>query len=306
MPLLLLTLPAAVRAQDFHYTTHTNTIEITQYVGSRGGVVTIPSTIDGLPVTSIGVYAFSGCTNLTSLTITEGVTSIGDGAFSGCTLTSVTIPNTVTTIGQYAFSFCANLTSISIPDSVTSIGQDAFSSCTSLTSVMIGQSLTRIANQAFSDCSRLPNITIPKSVTGMGYKAFSGCTSLTNVAFMGNAPSLGSNQTGWFYLVNNAVIHYLPGTSGWGPTFAGLPTLPWALSNPLILNHDSSFGAQTNRFGFTISWATHASVVVEACTNLAHPIWSPVATNALTGGSAYFSDLQRTGSPAQFYRLRSP
>jgi hypothetical protein len=45
--------------------------------------------------------------------------------------------------------------------------------------------------------------------------------------------------------------------------------------------------------------------VVEACTNQAHPIWSLVRTNSLTGGSSYFSDAQWTNYSARFYRLRS-
>jgi hypothetical protein len=63
---------------------------------------------------------------------------------------------------------------------------------------------------------------------------------------------------------------------------------------------------QTNAFGFIISWATNISVVVEVCTNLASPVWQPVQTNALTGGSSYFSDPQWTNYPGRFYRLRSP
>ena len=63
---------------------------------------------------------------------------------------------------------------------------------------------------------------------------------------------------------------------------------------------------QTNGFGFTISWATNIPVVVEACTNLANPLWSPVGTNTLTDGSSYFSDPQWTNYPARLYRLRSP
>ena len=99
-------------------------------------------------------------------------------------------------------------------------------------------------------------------------------------------------------------MYYLPGTTGWGPTFGGRPTALWVLPNPLILA--SSVGVQTNAFGFIISWATNIAVVVEACTNLANPAWSPVGTNTLTGGWSYFSDPDWTNHPTRFYRLRSP
>lgn len=78
------------------------------------------------------------------------------------------------------------------------------------------------------------------------------------------------------------------------------------LPNPLVLNNSPSFGVQTNRFGFTISWATNVPVVVEAYANLGGPVWLPVSTNTLTSGSAYFSDPQWTNYPRRFYRLRSP
>jgi hypothetical protein len=67
-----------------------------------------------------------------------------------------------------------------------------------------------------------------------------------------------------------------------------------------------SFGLRTNRFGFIISWATNISVVVEACTNFTDPVWQPVQTNTLTGGSSYFSDPGWTNYPGRFYRLRTP
>ena len=75
-------------------------------------------------------------TEIKDLVIPNSMTSIGSWAFSYCSgLTSVTIPNSVTSVGNYAFYNCSGLTSITIPNSVTSIGQSAFSLCSSLTSV---------------------------------------------------------------------------------------------------------------------------------------------------------------------------
>jgi hypothetical protein len=109
-----------------------------------------------------------------------------------------------------------------------------------------------------------------------------------------------------FFADNYETVFYLPWTTGWSATFGGVPTALWLLSNPVILNFEPNFGVQTNCFGFSISWATNISVVVEACTDLANPVWSSVATNTLTAGTSYFSDSQWTNYPGRFYRLRSP
>ncbi|MBQ7635122.1 MAG: leucine-rich repeat domain-containing protein, partial [Bacteroidaceae bacterium] len=69
--------------------------------------------IIGEAVTSIGNWAFSRCSALTSITIGNSVTTIGIRAFSNCSgLTSITIPNSVTSIGNYAFSYCSGLTNV--------------------------------------------------------------------------------------------------------------------------------------------------------------------------------------------------
>ena len=100
-----------------------------------------------------------------------------------------------------------------------------------------------------------------------------------------------------------ATVYYLPGTTGWGPTSGGRPTALW---KPQFQANDISFGVRTNRFGFNITWASGRIVVVEACTDLAQPLWFPLGTNTLTDGSSYSSDPQWVNYPARFYRLRSP
>ena len=116
--------------------------------------IVIPSSYNDLPVTSIGVGAFSWCTSLTSITIPDSVTSIGEYAFFACSsLTSITIPDSVTSIGASTFYGCSSLTGITIPDSVTSIGDSAFGYCSSLTSITIPDSVTSIGSDEFSNCS---------------------------------------------------------------------------------------------------------------------------------------------------------
>jgi hypothetical protein len=82
------------------------------------------------------------------------VTSIGDFAFFGCTaVTTVGIPNNVTSIGILAFEGCTSLATVSIPSSVTSISDSAFEGCASLATVNLPRSVTSIGNGAFSDCA---------------------------------------------------------------------------------------------------------------------------------------------------------
>ena len=297
--LLLLALPAAVQAQ-FTYTTNSGALTITGYTGS-GGAVTIPSTTNGLPVTSIGDWAFYSRTNLSSVTIPTSITNIGHDAFGQCYgLTGITIPNSVTNIGDWAFWDCSRLTNVAIPNSVMIIGEEVFASCTGLTGITLPNSVVSIGYGAFDDCTSLTNITLPNSVTNIGDYAFSGSYNLKGVYFAGNAPSADSSV---FSGDKNATVYYLPRTTGWYTPFGGVVAVPW---NPQVQTSGASFGVRTNRFGFTITGSSNLIIMVEASTNVAHPIWLAVGTNTLTGGSSYFSDPQWTNYPARFYRLRSP
>ena len=185
----LLAQPAVVQAQDFTYVTNKGTITITGYTGP-GGAVTIPSTTNGLPVTSIGDNAFAWLGNPTSVTISDSVTNIGVAAFSYSPITSVILPNRLTSIKASTFQ-ATWLTNVTIPNSVTSIGSYAFGGCERLTNVTLGNGVSSILNDAFDGCSTLTSVTVPNSVRSIDMATFANCPSLTSVHFLGNAPTVG-------------------------------------------------------------------------------------------------------------------
>ena len=180
--------PTRALAWDFevdgiYYTvtssSYPRTVKVTNngyYSGSYTGAITIPETVtykyETYSVTSIGDYAFSSSSALTSIEIPANVTSIGDYAFFGCPGTCLTsivvaagnpnydsrencnalietssntllrgcnttvIPNSVTSIAYHAFYGCSGLTSVEIPSSMTDIGDYAFYNCGGVTKVI--------------------------------------------------------------------------------------------------------------------------------------------------------------------------
>jgi len=186
---------------------------------STTGAITIPATLGGYPITSIGSYAFRNCSGLTSVTIPGSVTSIGSYAFYGCSglrdvvvpqyvcnnrmssvfpsayqsITNVIILDGVTSIGSYAFSGCSGLTSVTIPDSVTSIGNDAFSGCNAYlldTTTIPGVEL--LDGWVVGNTGSLSGTLNLTGVRCIGDGAFSGCSGLTGVTIPDSVTSIGS------------------------------------------------------------------------------------------------------------------
>ena len=194
-------------------------MEFNEIVGCDSGVTAadIPASINGSAVTKISGTGFQNCTELTSVTLPEGLTEISDSSFSGCTgLTSVTLPKNLTTVPSYAFSGCTALTTVTLPESLTVIGGYAFFG-TGLTAIMLPESLIWIGDGAFSACASLTRLqvasgnqkftalngvlfskdgktlvqypigrtdetyTLPAGVTVIAERAFQGCTSLKTV-----------------------------------------------------------------------------------------------------------------------------
>lgn len=144
---------------NYTYTVTDGKATVADFDESVSGAVTIPDTLGGYPVTSVGDWAFYECRKLSKITLPGGLERINDYVFDECSgLTDIKIPNSVTSIGGQAFDGCESLTSITIPNGVTKIGAYAFCYCIGLTSVVIPDSVTQIGDDAFFQCTGLKDI----------------------------------------------------------------------------------------------------------------------------------------------------
>lgn len=149
-------------------------------------------------VKTIGLDAFSKCSNLNSITLGNNIISIGDSAFYSCSsLASVTIPDSVTSLGKRAFSCCSNLSDISIGKGITRIENSTFSGCSSLTSITIPDNITTIGESAFGSCTNLVDVTIPDSVKSIEGYVFSDCDSLESITIPDSVTSIGNDAFSW-------------------------------------------------------------------------------------------------------------
>ena len=167
--------------------------ELTTWEGTKPtGTLTILNYAEGYNVTSIGENAFTGCGDITKVTIQNGIRSIGAGAFSDIKMVySISIPESVTSIGGGAFTNCHHLYDINIPSGVKVIEPATFWFCSGLSSITLPEGLTTIGTQAFAQCYGLTSITIPDKVKTIGEQAFKACVQLATVTIGSGVISIG-------------------------------------------------------------------------------------------------------------------
>ena len=143
--------------------------------------VVIPATINGKPVTTIGVAAFASMSIIREIYIPTSVTKIEDGAFANCAkLHTIGLPDTITSLGASAFSGCKNLTAEAdfLPANITELKDRTFEGCVWLSTMDIPEGVTTIGNYVFNGCIRIASITLSENITSIGLGAFSGCKIL--------------------------------------------------------------------------------------------------------------------------------
>ena len=183
-----------------------------------------------MQITGIEDSAFSGCTNLTSITIPSSVTYIREFVFSNCTNLKIYVEAQSKPAGwddnwnqsdhpvywgvkEYkeneAFQYIIkNDNTISIVRyigedgfliissingvAITSIEDYAFFNCTSLTNVYISENVTSIGKKSFSDCTNLTSVEIPNSITTIGDYVFANCTDITSIDIPNSITSIGN------------------------------------------------------------------------------------------------------------------
>jgi len=263
-------LPVALQGQFLFTTNNDGSLNILAYEGS-GGTVIIPTTTNGLPITSIGDFAFEegNMHKLTSVTISDSIATIGYQSFSGCSiLTNVIFGNSVTDIGYESFQGCTGLKNISIPNSVTGIGGYTFLGCIGLTNITLGDGVSDIES-AFYGCTALKTITIPNSVTSIGVYSFYGCSSLASITIPNRVTTIGQSAFQNCISLTNACIGTNVTSIGFGAFYECTSLTSITIPNSVTIIGEAAFlGCARMTNALIGNGVTNIGVSAFYCTNL--------------------------------------
>ena len=197
-------------AGDFGYVRNASNdgVVITYYTG-RANNVTVPDTLDSLPVVGFTTNVFRRNTNLTSISLPDTITELPAEAFSGCeSLGTIKLPANLVSIGNNAFYDCRSLASIDFPSGLQTIGSQAFRG-TGLVTIDIPASVQTIGAGAFYELLTLVEVTINANLTSMSAGVFYNCYNLTDLTV---PVSLDTFQSSWNYSTYHAFqnCHKIP------------------------------------------------------------------------------------------------
>lgn len=187
-----------VSPYTFEYNESKNEYAISKYYG-LSVEETIPSTFNGIPVTTIKQFAFEDALALKNLIINSNIKTIEQEAISYCdNLQKITLPfvgGSMSSNTYFGYIFGAtsysenntyvprSIEEVTIKDGATSISSYAFSNCAYIKTIKIPSGIKYIYGYAFSGCTNLANINLSKDLTSVSSNAFSNCSKLTNVYY---------------------------------------------------------------------------------------------------------------------------
>lgn len=196
---------------DFKYFVDVNGtpgVTITGYTGTNS-IVTVPDRINGKNVIGIGKEAFSGCTNLEEIKLSENVRQIGGRAFYNCSnLKQIKLPSKLKSMGSRVFEG-TGITSITIPKTLESvkiydidinfIAPGALAGAKDLKEVIIEEGMTKIPSYLVDvdEDNQIQKIQIPSSIESIGASSFSNCMCLTELQFGEKLKYIGDNAFCW-------------------------------------------------------------------------------------------------------------
>ncbi len=210
----------ALNFGSFSYEIVNDEVVITKYIGTNRTSITVPATINEMPVTAISEGAFKGNTELTTVKVSEGIEDIGDSAFENCTsLATITLPTTINHIGEkaiYNTAYYNNANNWKKQDNSSSSGNVGFGNGMSqipwediaaqnLEYLYLGTNLIEIsysgsyslkkdtrviADGAFAGCDA-ESVTLSNALVTIGRNAFKDCKRLKDVKFNDNLEFIG-------------------------------------------------------------------------------------------------------------------
>ena len=297
------------------YTTNNGTITITRYTGS-GGDVTIPDTINGLPVTSIGDEAFSDFTSLTSVTIPASVTNLGSWAFHNCTsLTGVYFLGNAPSLGSFAFDGDNNATAY-YPVETTGWGATfggLWTAPSNLNYTTSNGAITIIPYNYFDFVDFGTAVTIPDTINGLpviciGDNAFSFAgASITSVTIPNSVTSIGSNAFIWDSSLTSVTIPNSVTNIGNSAFYACASLNNVMIGNQVISIGDCAFGRCSNMTSVIIpnSVTSIGSGAFSNCFSLTNIIIGNRVTNIGSNAFAWCQSLTSVTIPNSVTNIKS-